>query len=235
MKKVLLTSEYKLFMKRNTNLLMMRGFRLFTETTGAEALKLHELHHFDLILSDFKLEDMSGCTLCSLIRIKDENVPIILTCHNLPGSIERVEQSGATAMLLKPLDPISLLETMGSYLGLQLGRSKRVVLRVRVFSRTSALEFYCYSHDISSTGILLETGYHLELANRIICQFTLPNSCEIETEGEIVRCMTALECENLYGVAFIGLPLSSRKAIDNYVASNTVQVARVGHFNNDDW
>lgn len=223
MKKVLLASASKVFLKRNTNLMMRRGFRLFSVTTGAEALKLNKEYQFDLILADLKLEDMGGSTLCSLVR-KDENsrnVPVILFCHNIPGSIERIEQSSASAMLIKPIDPIKLLETVGSYLDLQLGRSKRVVLHVKVVSKKLGLEFFCFSHDISNTGILLETEFQLALGSRIVCQFNLPGSCQIEIEGEITRCMSALECENLYGVKFIDLPLSARRAIDDYINSNT--------------
>jgi len=221
MKKVLLASTSKVFLRRNSNLLMRRGFQLFTAPSGSESLKLHEKHDFDLILADFKLDDMCGCTLCSLIRKKEtsRHVPIILTCHNIAGSIERVEQSGADAMLLKPIDPMYLLETLGNFLGLQLGRSKRVVLKVTVFSRDQLLEFTCFSHDISNTGILLETDHQLALRSRIICRFTLSDTCEIEAEGQIIRCMSGVERENIYGVKFIALPLSCRRAIDSYVAS----------------
>ncbi len=231
MKKVLLASEYKVFLRRNTNLLMRRGFQLFTATSGGQALNLLDNHHFDLIIADFKLDDMSGCTLCSLIRKEDKfkHLPVILACHNIPGSIERVEQSGATAMLLKPIDPLQMLETIGSFIGLHLGRSKRVVLKVKVVSTEANLEFFCYSHDISNTGILLETDYQLALRSRINCQFTLPDLYQIETDGEIIRCMSAMECENLYGVKFIALPLSCRRAIDNYVAATENLAREVPH------
>jgi len=221
MKKVLLVSAYKLFLKRNTALLMRRGFQLFSATSGAEALKLHEEHHFDLILADLKLEDMGGCTLCSLIRKGEssQHVPIIITCHNIPGSIERVEQSSASAMLIKPVDPFNLLETVGGFIDMQIGRSKRVVLNVKVISKAHMQEFFCLSHDISNTGILFETDYQLALGSRITCQFTLSGICRIEAEGEITRFMIAAECKNIYGVKFIALPLTCRKAIDTYIAS----------------
>lgn len=221
MKKVLIASAYMLFLKRNTTLLMRRGFQIYTAMSGAEAFALHDRHHFDLILVDYKLEEMGGCTFCTLVR-KAENTsrtPIIITCHNLPGSIESVEQCGADIILIKPLEPIRLMENIGSFLGLQIGRSKRVVLKVKVLSKIYELEFYCFSHDISHTGILLETGFDLALGSQITCLFTLPNICEIEVVGVITRFMTAVGCENLYGVKFVALPLSSRRAIDNYIAS----------------
>jgi len=227
MKKVLLASASKVFLNRNSNLLMKRGFQLFTATSGAVALRLHEEYRFDLILSDLRLDDMSGCTLCSLVRKEGtkKSTPFVLICHNIPGSIERVEQSGASVVLLKPIDPIKLIQVIGTFIDLQLGRSRRVVLKVRVLSKDGHLEFFCLSHDISNSGILLETDYQLPLGNRIICQFTIPGSGPIEAEGEVARFMSATDCENLYGVRFLNLPMSSRRSIDSYVSSIALKTA----------
>lgn len=221
MKKVLLVSAYTPFLSRNTTLLMGRGLEVFTTKSGGEALKLHAEYCFDVIFADFKLEEMGGCTLCSLIRKGNDSpqVPVIITCHNLPGSIERVAQCGASSIIIKPINPISLMETIGGFLDFQLGRSKRVVLRVLVMSKAYEREFLCFSHDLSNTGILIGTDYDLALGSRITCQFDLPDICQIEAEGEITRVMSGLESENLYGVKFVSLPLSSRKNIDSYIAS----------------
>jgi CheY-like chemotaxis protein len=221
MKKVLLASAYMLFLKRNTTLLMRRGFRLFTAASGADAFKLHKEHNFDLILLDFKLEEMSGCTFCHLLRKgkASPQVPLIMTCHNIPGSIESAEQCGADVVLTKPIGPLKLIEIIGSYLGLTIGRNKRVVLEVNVVSKIYGAEFACLSHDISNTGMLIETDCDLALESHIVCQFSLPNICRIETEAVITRFMTKTDCKNLYGVKFVALPLSARKNIDNFIAS----------------
>jgi CheY-like chemotaxis protein len=220
MKKVLLVSAYMLFLKRITTLLTGRGFRLLTAASGTDAFKLHKEHNVDLIMLDFKLEEMSGCTFSRLIRKGKDSpqVPIIMTCHNIPGSIESAEQSGADVVLIKPIEPLKLMETIGSFLDLEIGRNKRVVLKVKVVSKFYGLEFSCLSHDISNTGILLETDYELALGSHIVCQFSLPNICQIETEGVITRFMIAADCKNLYGVKFVALPLSARKNIDNFIA-----------------
>jgi len=224
MKKVLLVSSSRVFLKRNSNLLQGRGFQLFTAMSGAEALKLQRESFFDLILADLKLEDMCGCTLFTLLRSEEDSqhVPVILICHKFSGSMERVQQSGASAMLLKPIDPVQLIETIGSFLDMQIGRSKRVVLNVKVLVKKIDLEFYCLSHDISNTGILLEAEYQLESGSRILCQFTLPGSIRIETEGEVIRFVSTREDECLYGVKFIDLSLTYHKAIDRFLATPAV-------------
>lgn len=232
MKKVLLASASRAFLNRNTNLLLKRGFQLFTATSGAEALRLHEEHLFDLILSDLELEDMAGNKFCYLAHTGEpkRHVPVILTCHNIPGTLERVRQSGASAILIKPIDPIQLVETIGRFIDLQIGMSTRVVLDVTVIISKYNEEFTCFSHDLSNAGILLETGYQLDLGDRIVCRFTLPGSCQIEAVGEVIRSMSTLEGKALYGVKFIDLPLSCRRGIDDYVASHDHMASSTRNF-----
>lgn len=229
MNKILLASKYQVVLRNNSNLLMNWGFQLFMATSGAEALKLHAEHHFDLIICDFELEDMGGCTLCSLVRKEKQSqyVPIIITCHNLPGSIKRARLNNASAILLKPIDPIQFLETIGKFVDLNLVRSKRVMLKVYVTSKKQNLEFHCVSHDISNTGMLLESEQQLALGSRITCQFTLPGACRIEAEGEVTRCTKGAEFTNLYGLRFIALPLPCRRAIDCYVTATDYPAAAI--------
>lgn len=218
MKKVLLASASQLFLTRNIELLQLRGFQLFAVTRGAEALKLHEKHRYDLIISDMLLEEMDGCTLCSLL-LKIESVPVILVCHNNAGNIEKVGKCGAIAAILKPVNPIQLIEMVGKFVDLQESKSKRVEFRADVLSKTFDKEFFCLSHDISNTGMLLASEYQLSLGDRIRCQFTLPSAFRVETEGKVIRSMNTSESKTLYGVQFIAPPLSYRSAIDSYVAS----------------
>lgn len=218
MQKVILASGDKNFLERNTSLLMRRGLQLFRSTTGSEALGLHEEHHFDLIISDYKLEDMTGQEFCSLLFSK-ENVPVILACQNLPDSITQAEQSGASVILLKPIDPIQLLKSAGRFLEMELIRSNRVELKVKVLCKEQKLEFFCLSHDVSNTGILIETEHQLDLESRIICQFNLPPSSPIEAEGEIIRSMRAMNGKHLYGVRFVDIQMSHHRAILSYVNS----------------
>ena len=163
MKKILLASEYKLFLERNSNLLTRSGLQLFTATRGEEALDLHAEYNFDLIFSDFKLEDMDGDKLCSLVRSKEgaRQVVVVLACQNIEDRLELVEQCGASAIILKPIDPVKLLNTIGHFIDVKLLRSHRVELRVKVLCKEQNLEFFCISHDVSNTGILIETKHLL--------------------------------------------------------------------------
>jgi CheY-like chemotaxis protein len=219
-KKVLLVSSSKTFLGRNKNLLVDKGFQLFAAATGAEALQLHHKHLIDLVLSDLELEDMDGCRLCSEVRKTESSlsVPVVLICYDTAECVERIMQSDATAMLLRPIKPTQLLVTIGSFIDMQLARSIRVAFNTEVLMKKQDTEFLAGSQDISATGILLETEYPLSSGDQVSCSFALYGSCQ--AEGKVTRCIRSPEGKKLYGVKFINLSVSSRSAIEKYVASN---------------
>lgn len=223
MKKILLASASKDFLKRNTTLLLNRGSHVFTALSGAEALRQHEEYCFDLILSDHKLMEMDGTTFCWQLRQegKSADVPVILVCRAIPGSLQRAEQSGATIALVKPIDPGLLIENIGRFIGFMMRGSKRVAIKTDVSVRIAAGEFPAVSQDISTTGILLEAEHELALGSSVSCRFSLPGSYEIEAAGEVVRFISTLEMKNFYGVKFTNLSLPYWREIDSYVAAAT--------------
>jgi len=221
-KKVLLTSSSKAFLERNMNLLMNKGFQFFTAATGSETIKLHQEYLFDLILSELELEDMDGCTLCSEIRKTEPSRPVsvVLICSDTAECLKRVEQSDATAILVRPIKPTQLLVTIGSIIDMQLVRSKRVQFKAEVLTKKQDIEFHCVSHDISVTGILIETEHQLSLGDQVSCRFRLSDSRHTQTEGEVARCIISPKGKMLYGIKFINLPSPNRSAIEKYVALN---------------
>jgi len=221
LKKILLASESNIFLQRNSSLLTRKQLHLFTAMSGAGSLKLHKEHNFDLILSDLKLEDMSGCALCAHVRSGDHlpQIPVILICKNIPESIQSVKHCGASKILLKPIEPAKLLWTLGYLIGSELGRSKRVKFTESVSCKDENQEYSCFSHDISATGILLECETLPDIGCRIMMQFTLPGPCRIEVTGKVVRHVTGLEGTKRFGAKFIDLPESCHSAINAHVIS----------------
>jgi len=222
MKKILLASQYKPLLQKYTNLLVNWQVSVLTATGGSEVLKLLKEHNFDLIVSDFELEGMCISTLCSLVRKdnKGQHVPLIVTCHNLPDSIERAELVGASDIVIKPIDPIKFLETIGNHVGLKLIRGKRVELQVAVKINKNSHEFICQSRNISNTGLLVKSDYALNIGDQINCKFTLPDFYSpIEAYGEVVRYKTGLGGDNLYGINFVSISSSHLQAIIDYIHS----------------
>lgn len=219
MKKILIASSSNQFLKRNSDLLMGRGLELFIINSGKEALRLHKESHYDLILSDALLEDMDGNTLCTLINQEKElrHLPIILCCRDGHESVAQFNCSKVVALLVKPINPTELLETVSRLFDMQIDRSKRVAFKVKVLSISLGLEFFCQSHDLSCSGILIETDKKLAIGDHVFCQFKLPSSCQIETDGEVIRSVNTIDCKIFYGIKFINMPLPYINAIEEYV------------------
>jgi hypothetical protein len=123
-------------------------------------------------------------------------------------------------MLIRPIKPTQLLVTIGSIIDMQLARSKRVAFNAEVLTKAQNKEFLCLSHDISATGILIETGHQLSLGDQVSCQFKLFDSCHTQTAGEVARCIVSPKGKMLYGVRFIDMTSQKRSAIEKYVALN---------------
>jgi CheY-like chemotaxis protein len=73
------------------------------------ALQLTATEPFDLFLVDLRLPDMDGVSLCKAIRKDDPHTPIIV-CSGSTESADREAAlaAGASAYLVKPVDPAAL-------------------------------------------------------------------------------------------------------------------------------
>jgi response regulator RpfG family c-di-GMP phosphodiesterase len=221
MKKILIVSSSNSFIERNDTLLRRSLFQLFSATTAVEAAKILQQESVDLVLIDIHLTDMDGEAFCRQIR-NNEAVRkpfILLVCQDSADEFARLKLIGADALLARPIMPLQLIKTVGQFLTVQLVRSRRVSLRVKVRSMMQPDEFFCLSHNISITGMMLETDHFLETGSTIVCQFNLPGSTQIETEGEIVRSTRSLDGAYQYGICFTALSRHFRQEIDGYIAA----------------
>jgi CheY-like chemotaxis protein len=221
MKNILITSSSRPFLNRNKNLLTRSDFQIFTATSANDALRLYQELPFDLIISDTHLDGMGGNDLCTSVRALQgpRNTAFILICMDTPDDHRRADQSGADAKIIRPIQPEQMLETVGSLLEMKLGRTRRAIFKVMVISKKGEVKFYCESIDISISGMLLETEYHLVLGDRIICQFTLPGASQIVVDGDVARTIKTPEGMFRYGIQFIGLPVTARRDIEKYIAT----------------
>jgi CheY-like chemotaxis protein len=221
MKNILIASSSSTFIERNTYLLRRSHFRLFTAESAIETMAILNRELIDLLLLDIKLSDQTGESFCAAVckRGFDPKTYILLVCNDSEDDFLRLQDSGADALLARPVMPLHLIKTVGQFLAVQLVRSKRVSLRVRVASKKDDIEFYCISQNISLTGMLIETSFSLELGCMIYCQFSIPGRADVETEGEIVRSSRTMDGAHQYGVHFTSLNRRFRHEIDLYVAA----------------
>ena len=90
--------------------LRRRGYECVETATGSDALSLMEEYDFDLVLVDLKMPDMNGLDLVSMIRQRDNFLPIVMiTAYGTIQNAVEAMRLGANDFLPKPFDPEELL------------------------------------------------------------------------------------------------------------------------------
>lgn len=82
-------------------------FELVAEYTGKAALERCSQQHFDLILMDIQLPDMSGIEVTQQLRTRpdlESTTILAFTAHALPEEVERFKLAGMNDVVMKPLD-----------------------------------------------------------------------------------------------------------------------------------
>lgn len=219
MRKIIIASGLRPFVEKEKSILKRADFRIFTASSGEEALNIHKAEKADLIIADLDMPVISGDKLCSLIREDEEvkKVSIIIVCTNRKSDLERCVNSGANSYITKPVDPAHLIEKVGTLLNIPERRSYRVLIKVEVKGKFMNVPFFCSSQDLSASGILLETDKPLAKGDTVYCSFFLPNSERVIADGEIVRIVRKALRTFQYGVKFISLDRDCKAAIEAFI------------------
>jgi len=91
------------------------GFTITTTTTGFEALKILPRSRFDLVITDINMPDITGLELIRFIREHPAHGQVPLVIISTDGSErdrERGMKLGATAYLVKPFSPDTLIDVV---------------------------------------------------------------------------------------------------------------------------
>jgi DNA-binding NtrC family response regulator len=88
-----------------SGILGVAGYEVVTATSGEEGLRLFREHSPAMVLTDLRMEGMSGIDVIREIRATDVGTPIILlTAHGSISSAVEAMKAGADDYLTKPLD-----------------------------------------------------------------------------------------------------------------------------------
>ncbi|MEI9935960.1 MAG: EAL domain-containing response regulator [Pseudomonadota bacterium] len=123
--KVLLVDDDDAVRNALRRVLEHRGYRVFTCSSGAEALEHLAAGGYDAMVSDVRMPGMSGLKLLRAVREHDLDLPVILVTGNpdLASATEAVEY-GAFKYLIKPVDSDRLDEAVDR--AAAIGRMARV-------------------------------------------------------------------------------------------------------------
>lgn len=103
--KILLVDDEKTTREILTRALAARGFDMQSASNGHEALEKIQNGHFDMLITDLVMPNMTGTDLIGKAReILPDLVPIIITAHGTLESAVKALQQGAYDYIMKPFE-----------------------------------------------------------------------------------------------------------------------------------
>ena len=119
--KVLIVDDYKTMLRIIGNLLRQIGFQSIDEATdGKAALDKINAGKYDLIISDWNMEPMSGLDLLRNVRQKQEykDIPfIMITAESKTENVIAAKEAGVSNYIVKPFNAQTLKTKLVSVLG----------------------------------------------------------------------------------------------------------------------
>ncbi len=120
-RRILLAEDDETTVFSISRLLEKSGQSVTVARNGQEALEMHEVNDFDLILMDISMPVMDGIETCQRIRCSrnshKRDIPIIaLTAYAMPGDKEKFLAAGMSGYVAKPVNMESLMQIMAETL-----------------------------------------------------------------------------------------------------------------------
>lgn len=152
--KVLLVDDEISILRSLERLLVRSGYRVFTATSGADALLRLQQDKCQVIISDFRMPEMSGGELLANVkRLYPEAVCMVLSGYSDFQSVLQLLNSGtAFRFLQKPWEDEQLLQEIEAAFRLyRHNRSERIRSQLMINSNGALLE-------LSPEGVILRSN-----------------------------------------------------------------------------
>jgi len=216
MKKIIIDQNLLNDLGESNTIFKRSGITFFPAGSSDEILSLHGVERADLIITDNALPHLGGAELCSRIRSDAElkYVSIIVICDDTEQS--QCPESGANIVIRRPLDTGVLLWQASKLLVIPTRKDMRVLLRASIKGMEGDSAFFAQSHNISISGMLLETERVLKPGDRLTCAFNIAHS-EVTLTCSVERVETTASKRNRYGVRFMNCDTKTLIIIENFV------------------
>ncbi|MCP4204135.1 MAG: hypothetical protein GY769_19645 [bacterium] len=190
--------------------------------TGQQCLEAAAQESFSLILTRIPLPDLSVSALATGLTQRfslNADTPLLMLAEG--RQYEAALGYGSPRVQVIDInDPtISLDRLVSSALGIALRTTARLDVELEVETGESSDRRHCRTHDISRSGMLLESEQPLPIGTEFVFNFTLPERfTPIHGRGQVVR--HAGEHESTHsgmGVRFVAFPEGADEAIGAFV------------------
>lgn len=153
--KILLVDDEVSILKALERLLIRSGYRVFTAISGAEALQVLQQNHCQVVISDYRMPEMTGAELLARVkRLYPESVCLVLSGFSDFQSVLQLLNSGtAFRFLQKPWEDDQLLAEIDAAFRLyRHQRSERVRNQLLIAGNGALLELSPEAVILRSNG-----------------------------------------------------------------------------------
>ncbi len=113
MKAILFVDDHEVLARLACEILQMQGYRAECAYKASEALVKFEHDKFDMLVTDYRMEEMNGLELARLVRRKAPDIPVIVVSGYAP-----VEGSDDVVVWIEKQDMFpALLDKIKFFLG----------------------------------------------------------------------------------------------------------------------
>jgi len=118
---ILIVDDYKTMLRIIRNLLKQIGFNNVDEASdGSEALNKMRSKSYDLVISDWNMEPMTGYELLKEVRADEmlKSIPFIMvTAESKTDNVIAAKKAGVNNYIVKPFNAATLKQKLSSVLG----------------------------------------------------------------------------------------------------------------------
>ena len=118
--RILIVDDFKTMLRIIDSQLRQLGFKNIDEAiSGTEALEKLKANKYDLVLSDWNMEPMTGFALLKAVRANPETqkLPFVLITAESNDNIIAAKQAGVNNYIVKPFNGNTLKEKLVAVLG----------------------------------------------------------------------------------------------------------------------
>ncbi len=163
--------------------LELEGFEITSAFNGSQALQKIEQEYFDLVILDIMLPEIDGITVTETIRIRNNEVPILILSAK-DSSSDRVLglKKGADDYITKPFNLEELL----------LRVQKLIRINKRMQEKDTVGDVYSFSNgsiDFRAQEAVTRTGERIQISKKeaMLLKLLIENKNEVVTREKILQ------------------------------------------------